>query len=180
MPVLALPLPSVLMVWSEHWQALETRLQAIEDELRSNGARARRATEFDPWDLEVLGGPLGSARLRATVEEHGNGKQLVRFFIQPAISRWRVVEAGILSTLAAGAFHGGAWAAGIVLGIIAAGLCFRAIFECADAAGDLRRGAHLASEYLERMQPAREVTEAWWKDQAIWSNHQTAEHVLHR
>ena len=46
-----------------------------------------RGSDTDRWDIQVRLGPLGSARLRAAVEEHGQGHQLVRYRIWPRWSR---------------------------------------------------------------------------------------------
>jgi hypothetical protein len=41
----------------------------------------------DRWDMQVRLGPLGSARLRIAAEEHGQGRQLVRYRVWPRWSR---------------------------------------------------------------------------------------------
>jgi hypothetical protein len=81
----ALPLPRTVNIWSEVWQAPEQWLSEIEQRLIDSGAVVRRGDNFDSWDLEVRSGFLGSARLLHAIEEHGGGKQLVRFRIWP---RW--------------------------------------------------------------------------------------------
>jgi hypothetical protein len=57
-------------------------------------------SETDRWDLHAHLGPLGAARLRATVEEHGHGRQLLRFRIWP---RWSPAVASVLGLFAVGA-----------------------------------------------------------------------------
>src|SRR5437867_238724 len=76
---LALPLPRTCTIWSERWQGPEERLQAIEVALQARGARVLRGGDYDRWELEVRGGLFGAARTRMAIEEHGAGKQLVRF-----------------------------------------------------------------------------------------------------
>ena len=46
-----------------------------------------RGGDTDRWDIQVRLGPLGSARLRVAVEEHGQGRQLVRYRVWPRWSR---------------------------------------------------------------------------------------------
>ena len=46
-----------------------------------------RGGDIDRWDIQVRLGPLGSARLRVAVEEHGQGRQLVRYRVWPRWSR---------------------------------------------------------------------------------------------
>ena len=75
---------------------------------------------MDRWDLEVRGGPLGGARLRAAVEEHGEGKQLVRIGLWPRVSILAVGLAAVFAPLATKAAVDGAIAAASVLGGLAA------------------------------------------------------------
>jgi hypothetical protein len=74
-------------VWSEEWRSLEDRLVAIESEVKERGIVIRRGGDFDEWDLQIRGGLLGSARLLMTVEEHGQGRQLVRMRLWPQYAR---------------------------------------------------------------------------------------------
>ena len=87
--------------WYEEWQSLEDRLRDIEADLIASGAAVRRGGDFDRWDLEVRGGPLAAVRIRATVEEHGGGKQLVRLRSWPWFSRLGVAVISIFAALAA-------------------------------------------------------------------------------
>ena len=50
-------------IWTEHWQAPDARLCAIENQLREEGIVVVRGGEFDCWDLEIEGGWLGATRL---------------------------------------------------------------------------------------------------------------------
>ena len=90
-----------------------------------------RGGEYDRWDLEVRGGPLGSTRLLAAVEDHDGGRQLARFRLWPRLSR-----AGIVSTFFVGALFGAAaasraWPAAAILGGAALLLVTRGLQECA-------------------------------------------------
>jgi GT2 family glycosyltransferase len=71
--------------WSELWRSSEQRLSTLESRLIDNSAVVIRGGNFDRWDLELRGGTLGAARLRMTSEEHGNGRQFVRFLLWPRI-----------------------------------------------------------------------------------------------
>jgi O-antigen biosynthesis protein len=81
-----LPWPRTPTIWSERWRSEEDRLRSIENSLRSSQLLMVRGGEYDRWELEGRGGPLGAARLRMVLEEHGAGRQLVRFRIWPKIS----------------------------------------------------------------------------------------------
>ena len=99
----ALPRSREFFIWSEQWQSPEARLRAAEISLRAEGVVAPRGGDFDRWDLEVRGGLLGAARLRMVTEEHGAGKQLVRFRVWSRCSTPGVVLTLLFGILAAGA-----------------------------------------------------------------------------
>jgi hypothetical protein len=77
------PWPRRFTLWSETWQSGDDRLVALESALRNRGAAVRRGGDFDRWDLELRAGILGAVRIVLVVEEHGQGKQLVRFRTWP-------------------------------------------------------------------------------------------------
>src|SRR5262249_17374393 len=83
---LAFPQVRRSRIWSERWRAPGATLEAVEAALQAHGARVVRGGDFDRWDFEVRGGLLGGARTRMTVEEHGAGRQLIRFRSWPRAS----------------------------------------------------------------------------------------------
>ena len=95
---------------------------------------------FDRWDIEVRGGMFGAARCRMTVEEHGEGRQLIRMRMWPRAWRGGLALVSGLAFLAAGAMLSGAAVVGVVLGapaVAIVGLCLR---DCAHATGALLDG----------------------------------------
>jgi hypothetical protein len=82
---LAAPRPRAIEVWSESWHSPEERLGTIEAAVRGTGASIRRGSPYDRWDLEARDGFFAAARVRMAIEEHGAGRQLVRFKLWP---RW--------------------------------------------------------------------------------------------
>jgi hypothetical protein len=70
----------------------------VEAELLALGAAVTRGGHFDSWDLEVRAGPLGRARLKTAVEEHGDGRQLVRYRLR---AHWPPVVAALVLALVA-------------------------------------------------------------------------------
>ena len=53
------------------------------------GGNSRQAThggEYDRWELETRGGSLGAARVRTALEEHGQGRQLLRCLVWPRLT----------------------------------------------------------------------------------------------
>ncbi|HEY1304742.1 MAG TPA: glycosyltransferase [Vicinamibacterales bacterium] len=130
---LALPWPRTFAMWFEHWEAPCARLQAIQLMLRTAGACVRAGGSFDRWDLEVRGGMFGVARLRMAVEEHGLGRQLVRFRVWPRPSVEGILAASFFASLATGAALGNAVAAAAILGLMSAICVARIVDECATA-----------------------------------------------
>src|SRR6266478_2444133 len=79
----SIPYPMNYQVWRESWQAPAQWMETVERLVRVAGATVLRGGDFDRWDLELRGGLLGSCRVRMMVEEHGAGRQLVRFRFWP-------------------------------------------------------------------------------------------------
>ncbi|HUP23138.1 MAG TPA: hypothetical protein VNB06_09370, partial [Thermoanaerobaculia bacterium] len=88
-------------IWSTEWRSAQERLERLERRMKRLGARVRRGGDFDSWDLEVSGGLLGGARLRMAIEEHGQGRQMARFMLSPALARWTLPLVGGLAAFAA-------------------------------------------------------------------------------
>jgi hypothetical protein len=130
---LTLPRTRTFAIWSEHWRAPDDRLRAIEAALRADGARVLRGGDSDRWDLEVLGGMLGAVRILMAVEEHGMGRQLVRFRTSPRCSPAGIVLTLLCAVLATSAALDQAWFASAMLGVIAITLARRMLQERAAA-----------------------------------------------
>src|SRR6266511_4194994 len=104
----AFPFPRAVEVWSEAWRPADAWLHAVEERLREGGVASVRGGDYDRWDLRVTGGMLVCARLRHVIEEHGGGRQLVRFRIVPGLSRAAVIIVSSLGALGAVAAWDGA------------------------------------------------------------------------
>ena len=94
--------------------------------------------------LEVRGGILGAVRLLATTEEHGAGKQLVRFRLWPKFSVQGLVLILLLLAGAIGAVWDHAWSAAALLLLIAALPACRMLQECAGAMATVRHALQQA------------------------------------
>jgi GT2 family glycosyltransferase len=124
-------------VWTEERREPHEWLVDLERELERRGSVVRRGSDWDAWDLEVRAGTLGGARLTMAHEEHGGGRQLVRFRLQPRPSRAAWIGAPFaLLALVAGA--SGAGVATAILGSIAAAVALRGFADCAMATGAVR------------------------------------------
>jgi GT2 family glycosyltransferase len=128
---LSVPRPRTGTVWCEDWRSLQERLSRLEAELRPYSTGIHRGSEFDRWDLQVRSGQLGAARLRLSVEEHGEGRQLLRYHVWPNVSRRGTALLGGLVALACLSFSLGSAAAVVALAAAAALLALRILHECA-------------------------------------------------
>ena len=106
---------------------------------RSAGACVLRGGDYDRWDLEVRGGILGTARTLMAIEEHGAGKQLVRFRSWPVCSAKGLVPALLFAILSTGAALDHAWTVTAMLGVVAILLVLRTLLECATAMATVLR-----------------------------------------
>jgi GT2 family glycosyltransferase len=143
---LALPLPRTRTTWHEHWRPPAARRTALEQALRDGGQVVRSGGAYDRWDLEVRAGALGRARLLLAVEEHGQGRQLVRARVWPHVSFVGVLIALACAAAATVAVGDRAWLAAAVLA--AAGLAF-AFWTLRDAGAAV--GAVLAEVSPQRV-----------------------------
>jgi len=93
-PLPALPHPRTLEIWSERWRDPKDWIEQLQDGLTAMGGFVRSGGPFDRWDLDLRAGVLGGVKIRTAVEEHGNGKQLLRARVWP-----RATAAGRLAVL---------------------------------------------------------------------------------
>jgi hypothetical protein len=114
----AIPRPRSLAIWTENWRAPEERLARIQRSLYAERAVIRYGGEFDRWDLELIGGMFGSARMLMAVEDHGAGTQLVRIRTWPRCRYAARALAGLLSLLTLLAALESSWFVTAVLGAI--------------------------------------------------------------
>jgi GT2 family glycosyltransferase len=138
---LAFPRGHRLSVWSEGpWRPLEDWLQELEEALAGHGAVVRRGGTFDAWDFEVRGGTLAGARVLGTVEEHGEGRQQLRFACRTRWSRPGLFALVALATLAGAAAAAGAALTAAVLGTLAIALATRTVVEASGATSVVLHG----------------------------------------
>ncbi|HET9720759.1 MAG TPA: glycosyltransferase [Solirubrobacteraceae bacterium] len=120
----AMPLPARLEQWHEEWVDPLDWLRDLEAAATGAGAVVRRGGDFDNWDLDVRAGALAGARLLATVEEHGGGRQLMRLRCRPEISAGSATLTALLFALTVAAAFDGAPIAALIsmlLGLLLAG-----------------------------------------------------------
>ena len=139
--MLALPVPRNLEVWSENWASPTERLVRLEGELRLRQASILSGGSFDSWDIEVRGGVLGAARMRMAVEEHGRGRQLLRFRVWPRLPAGAIAVVVLAALFAALAASRGSLAGVAIFGALAIVFLVRLLRECAAAVALLLRAA---------------------------------------
>src|SRR5207244_12714664 len=86
---------------------------------------------------EVRCGFLGAARLRMAIEEHGGGKQLVRFRAWPRVSSAGPTLSLLFFTLSGWAAYDKTWFPFSLLAGIALLFAFRTFWECAAGVSSL-------------------------------------------
>jgi O-antigen biosynthesis protein len=151
------PRPRSWTLWSERWRSLESWVGSLEDALREGGAVAMRGGDFDRWDLELRGGLFGRGRLLTAVEEHGHGRQLIRFRFRPGPTWGALLLAALFALAAIAAAVGRASAAAAVLGLVLALVVGASARECARVAGSAKRTADGLADAIRRGdQAARE------------------------
>jgi hypothetical protein len=150
---IAVPAPCSWSVWSERWLAAEDWVGAVERGLTDSGAIVQRGGDYDGWDLHVRGGMLGAGRLLAAVEEHGAGRQLIRFRWRPRIRAASLVLILLCVPLAGGAAAAGAWSVAAVGGLVALMATARATMDCARATAAVRAAIARAASAPEDRVP---------------------------
>jgi hypothetical protein len=98
-----------------------------------------RGGNFDSWDFEARAGAFGAARMRMGVEEHGQGKQLVRFRVWPRVLRGGALLLVLTGLCCALAAYRGRIAGIVVFGAFELFLITRLVRECSAAVALLLR-----------------------------------------
>jgi hypothetical protein len=116
-----------------------------------------RGGEYDRWDIQVRLGPLAGARVRVAVEEHGHGRQLVRYRIWPRWSRMLPPAVAVLGLWLAGSITHQMYVAAALGGILLLLILLRAVQEAgAGVALLLRAIEREAAEEAVQPEPAED------------------------
>lgn len=130
---LFVPKNKIVSIWQEEWHSFTEILTDLENALKKECVSIHRGSQFDSWDLEVRGGLLGACRVLLTIEEHGQGKQMLRFQIKPNFKVIRTWVIGLFIVLALLAGIDQSWAAFIILAGLAVWLTSIMLQSCAFA-----------------------------------------------
>lgn len=134
---LTLPWKRIFTIWSETWRDPGEWLRCVENAHREVNASVSRGGEFDTWDLEVRGGIFGSVRTLMAIEDHGAGRQMVRFRAWPKLSPVGIALVLLFAVLACWAAVDHSWQASAALGGITLLLALRIFQESALATATL-------------------------------------------
>jgi GT2 family glycosyltransferase len=155
----AVPWPRRRQVWSEGWRPPEERLLELERELRALLVHVTRGGDYDRWDMRVRVGPFASASVRMAVEEHGRGRQLVRYRIWPRVSRLVPVGVAALLLWLLGSMDRDHFAAAAIASLVIL-ITARALVEAgASLVVLLNAVGRVAERELERAHSPRRVAE---------------------
>jgi GT2 family glycosyltransferase len=116
-------------LWTDKWVEPRDRLRELEQALAATGLAIRRGNAYEAWDLEIIGGLLGSTRVLMATEDHGAGNQYIRLAAWPRYSKLGMTlsVAGMVLTGAAAISEQFLVAA--VLGSCSALLLFESVLE---------------------------------------------------
>jgi glycosyltransferase involved in cell wall biosynthesis len=129
-PRISVPVARNFTLWSEKSRSAEGWLRDIQARVRAAGAAVTSGGDYDSWDLQIEGGILGGVRTLMAVEEHGRGRQMIRFKVWPRFSSRGVFACALLTSLALAAARDRAWVASASLGVIGVMTCRRLLREC--------------------------------------------------
>lgn len=120
----ALPKQNYYEIWNEDWKSKEDWLTRVEYLLEQNKVQVKRGGIHDDWDLELREGMSSPTRIVLAIEEHGSGKQLLRFRIWPKYPPFSILLTLLFLGITTIAAFDHAWLAAIILGSISALLGF--------------------------------------------------------
>jgi hypothetical protein len=124
-------LPAQNSLWSETWKPPEQWIAEMEAALRDAGAVVAHGGNWDEWDLSIRGGLFGGINVLVAVEEHGTGRQLLRFKTRPRVPLLALLTLGGLAILAGLAAASAPWLPpALGLGVATIVLARAAIIDC--------------------------------------------------
>ncbi len=131
--------------WSEKWRTPEDWLTDIEKKLFALKTMVKRGGQFSNWDIQVRNGLFSKSRGLLTTEEHGAGKQYLRFKCRAHYSFYGLLLIGIISVLAILATLDKEFIVAGILGAMTVILGLRFILETASSMNSLYTAFKLLS-----------------------------------
>lgn len=158
--------------WAENRAEPHDWLTRIERSLCRHRTVSCNGGEYDRWDIQTMCGIFGGARLRAAVEDHEDGRQMLRVCAWPWLaSRLYLLVMIGLGGLAVAAALDGAWIVSGLLAVVTAGFLGRAVWECGTAIDTVRHAIEqgLEEEVGERIPSQLEHFPEVWDPPPVWA-----------
>jgi hypothetical protein len=133
-------------LWTEKWVEPRERLRKLEQAIAASGLAVRRGNAYEAWDLEIIGGLLGSIRVLMAVEDHGAGNQYVRLAAWPLYSKLGMALSVVGLVLAGAAAISDQFIVAFVLGSGSALLFFESVLEAGRSLAAVLRCANQEEE----------------------------------
>ncbi|MBC6491730.1 glycosyltransferase [Flavihumibacter stibioxidans] len=89
----------IQQLWHEKWRSSEDWLTLVEQDLLDKKVRIRRSGQFDEWDLQASCGLFAGGRGMLVIEEHGQGKQMLKFKTWAHLNTFGLVIVSVLLIL---------------------------------------------------------------------------------
>jgi hypothetical protein len=124
--------------WSESWHAAEDWLSDIEQQLSELRVGLKRGGSFHRWDLQASTGLFAKARCLLTIEEHGGGKQFLRFKCWPVYTLNSFIPLILLVALSTLAAIDEQWIMSCLFCVAALAILLRILADASNAINSLR------------------------------------------
>jgi hypothetical protein len=128
---------------------VEDWLEDIEHNLIDLKARFKRGGDFDRWDVQVTNSLFSISRGLMTIEEHGGGKQLLRFKVWSRASKAVAGAIIILLIIATFAAFDKAWIMAFFLTMVAVVFAIEYILDAANNMNDLFKAFQSLNKEVE-------------------------------
>jgi O-antigen biosynthesis protein len=144
-----IPKRKEISVWSMHWRSPDDWLRSLELKLKQSKVVSYRGGNYSSWDIAIAGGMFGVARLILGVEEHGGGKQNLRWRILPLFSLRTMLAVGLLGVVTLISVIDKAWIATGLFGAMTLIPLLRWVFESGQATADFESAIKSIGNSLE-------------------------------
>lgn len=88
---LSLPFRKSFNICNYQWKTTEQILNIFQNKLKSFKLPVKTGGTYDSWDFELITGLFGKSQLSVAIEEHGEGKQYLRFRTHPRLTTFGIV-----------------------------------------------------------------------------------------
>lgn len=156
-----LPRSRVVSAWADRGMPAEAWMTRLKGGLATARVQVADGGDFDTWDVQTRVGPLAAGRLRLGIEDHGNGRQMVRLRAWPRISKGAALAEILLVALTILATTRGEMPGAVLLGGAAMWFAIRVLMQASTAViAPIRVIAELDERSALSTIPAHPVTAA--------------------